>query len=210
MKNTEEIKKNDAGKAYARAVSDFTVNGECSRCGGCCSQSIAMTDAERDAVMEYVKKNGIKPASRSAAGPFADFLCPFLHEGTDNKPSACAVYDVRPAICRVFRCDKSKERGAAEIAEILKCDPKELKQRNMGQEFFPDVFGIESGSAVVPLPIALVPDDVEPGQVYIAYDDPAGNPAMAVFVPAEVPDEKKRPLLRPKYEFQALQLGTGK
>lgn len=84
---------------------DYTVNGECSGCGECCSNLLPMTRREIDAIKRYVKRHGIKPQKHfvPTRNPMYDMVCPFR----DNTNRRCVIYDVRPDICRVYRCDKA-------------------------------------------------------------------------------------------------------
>ena len=68
------------------------INGECSKCGRCCSDILPLTSAE----IRYMKKKAknIKPT-------FREMTCPFL--SLDN---SCLIYNNRPYICRTYRCDK--------------------------------------------------------------------------------------------------------
>lgn len=84
---------------------DFTVNGACSNCGACCSNLLPMTRREIDAIKRYIKSHGIKPQKHfiPARNPVVDMVCPFR----DNANRRCVIYDVRPEICRAYRCDKA-------------------------------------------------------------------------------------------------------
>lgn len=84
-------------------VYDFTVNGECSQCGKCCSSMLPVSAKELKAIHRYVKKHHI-PEQRVLApvsGNVIDLTCPFRSE----KEKKCLIYEVRPQICQSFRCD---------------------------------------------------------------------------------------------------------
>lgn len=90
-------------------VFDFTVNGECSQCGGCCSDTIPVSSKEIKEIRRYVKKHKIEESVHfvPTIAPIEwDMTCPFR----DNDNKVCTIYEVRPAICRDFRCDKSKKK----------------------------------------------------------------------------------------------------
>lgn len=81
---------------------DFTVDGRCSGCGNCCSNILPLSDVEVKRIHEYIRKNGIKEQKKLFASPDAlDMTCPFRDEANRK----CTIYEVRPAICRVYLCD---------------------------------------------------------------------------------------------------------
>ena len=84
---------------------DYTVNGECSNCGECCGAILPVTGKELKAIRRYVKKHHIKPVRHGMMGmtnQAIDLTCPFR----DNTARKCLIYEVRPWICREYRCDK--------------------------------------------------------------------------------------------------------
>lgn len=96
-------------------VFDYTENGQCSNCGECCSDFFPISQEEIKRIKAYIKKNGI-PAQKHflplAKYPQADFTCPFRN----NTERKCMIYEVRPAICRDFRCDKPRKNIEADEA----------------------------------------------------------------------------------------------
>lgn len=88
-------------------VYDFTKDGECSNCGACCSDFLPMSNGEVKAIRKYIAKHGIKEHKHTppTVEPVQDFTCPFRNE-LERK---CDIYQVRPAICRDFRCDKPRK-----------------------------------------------------------------------------------------------------
>lgn len=84
---------------------DLSVDGQCTGCGECCTNVMAMSDADISRIRAYIKHHGIKPISHFKApfaGDFVDMCCPFLD---DKKPAKkCTIYPVRPALCRYFMC----------------------------------------------------------------------------------------------------------
>ena len=87
-------------KDMEHGVYDFTVNGECSQCGACCSSLLPMTRKELSALKKYVRIHHIKPITH-----LFDLSCPFR----SDKEKKCLVYEVRPEICKEFQCNKPKE-----------------------------------------------------------------------------------------------------
>lgn len=74
---------------------------ECKQCGNCCSCILPLSNKEIERIKNYIHKNKINPntANNILQKEFVD-KCPFLNE--QNK---CSIYEVRPEICRWFRCD---------------------------------------------------------------------------------------------------------
>lgn len=104
---TEIIKDMKAG------VFDYTKNGECSNCGNCCSDFLPISPEEISRIEKYIKKHGVKEQKHflpTATVPMMDLVCPFRN----NTERKCMIYDVRPAICRDFRCDKPKKKIEAD------------------------------------------------------------------------------------------------
>jgi len=78
---------------------DFTCNGECSRCGECCTPLLPITLDEYYIIKDYIKKNKIEPTNM--VRPEGIYIkCPFYD--FDNK--ICKIYEVRPEVCRAFSC----------------------------------------------------------------------------------------------------------
>lgn len=90
-----------------KGVYDFTINGKCSSCGACCSNFLPVSEREIARIKKYIAKNNIQQQVHflPSKHPVADFTCPFR----DNGSMKCVIYEVRPAICKDFRCDKSKK-----------------------------------------------------------------------------------------------------
>ena len=89
-------------------VTDLTNNGECSKCGECCSALLPVSDDEIKQIRQYRKSHHIKPKSVVRApmtNHTIDLTCPFLDVGREQK---CMIYEVRPLICKKFTCNKYK------------------------------------------------------------------------------------------------------
>ncbi len=97
----EDIKKDIEHGTY-----NYFKNGKCSECGNCCSRFLALNQREINTIRKYIERHGIKQQKHAQfmyAQPVIDFTCPFLD---DAKPDhKCTIYEVRPLICREFRCD---------------------------------------------------------------------------------------------------------
>ena len=94
-------------KDMESGVWDFTVDGKCSNCGSCCSNLLPMSAKEIKVIKRYIKKKGIKEQKRLyLSSVVLDMTCPFRSD-TEHK---CLIYEVRPAICRDFQCDKPSKQ----------------------------------------------------------------------------------------------------
>lgn len=87
-----------------QGVADFTKNGKCSGCGNCCANFLPISDVEIERIRQYIKKHGVTEQIRRypTAEPMIDMMCPFRNEAEKK----CTIYEIRPAICRDFLCDK--------------------------------------------------------------------------------------------------------
>lgn len=85
-------------------------DGNCSQCGACCGAFLPVSDAEVKKIKNYVKAHHIKPQKHGTAvlaNPAVDFNCPFLD--TTKKCEKCTIYEVRPMICRLFKCSEGPD-----------------------------------------------------------------------------------------------------
>ena len=85
-------------------VINYCKDGNCSRCGGCCTDFIFISDSEITKIKQFLKKHPVK--EQHGAKDFngrIPFLCPFY----DSINKKCLVYSVRPSVCRMFQCNKS-------------------------------------------------------------------------------------------------------
>ena len=88
-------------------IIDFTKDGKCSSCGNCCTNLLPMSRKEVAAIHKYIEKHGIKECRHllPVAKPAIDMTCPFRN----NDQRTCAIYEVRPEICRQFICNNEKK-----------------------------------------------------------------------------------------------------
>jgi Fe-S-cluster containining protein len=83
-----------------------TCNHKCSGCGECCTAFIPITKKELMIIKKYVKDNNIEGNYLSTeSGQNLYAFCPFLNKENHK----CNIYEVRPYVCRKFKCDKNKE-----------------------------------------------------------------------------------------------------
>lgn len=96
-------------------VYDFTKDGKCSNCGECCADILPISTEEIRKIRAYIKKHRIQEQKHFfplADVPVADFTCPFR----STAERKCVIYEVRPAICRDFQCDKPRKQIEADKA----------------------------------------------------------------------------------------------
>ena len=88
-------------------VYDYTINGECSNCGECCTNLLPMSKKEVARIRRYIEKHNINEQHHNVmyADVHFDMTCPFR----SDVQKKCLIYDVRPQICRSFRCDHPTE-----------------------------------------------------------------------------------------------------
>lgn len=122
-------------------ITDFTKDGECSRCNQCCGGVLPITQLELKTIRRYVREKNIKPVASLAAimvKPF-DMSCPFAASGK------CNIYEVRPQICRLFICSMDAEK-------IYKQKEELYQNPNYKQIFLRDeIFGEKTAQVFVEL-----------------------------------------------------------
>lgn len=77
--------------------------GNCSKCGNCCAAMIPITRKEEKRIKEYIKNNQITPESFQI-GNNMNLQCCFY----DRENKKCKIYEVRPNICRSFKCNRKE------------------------------------------------------------------------------------------------------
>lgn len=87
---------------------DLTTNGQCSRCGSCCSNFLPMTNNEKKRLQRLVKEHKAEVQIKKFQGKLY-MACPFLIMNNENNITKCSVYKDRPLICRVFKCNKKPQ-----------------------------------------------------------------------------------------------------
>ena len=113
-------------------ITNFTCNGKCSNCGQCCGDILHLSKQEIKRIDKYLKTHKIDPTPRCVLFDY-DNTCPFR----DNVNKKCKIYEVRPDICRVYKCDKTPE-DAVRNRELTN---KNKYPRSMRQIFFSDSQG---------------------------------------------------------------------
>ena len=104
---------------FKNGLYDFTKDGKCSECGGCCSDLLPMTNKEINTIRHYIKKHNIQRQLHGVnvlAKEVHDHQCPFLDLTKPNKK--CLIYEVRPQICKDFVCNKWNTQDKVRIASM--------------------------------------------------------------------------------------------
>lgn len=71
-------------------------DNKCSNCGNCCGNILPLTEVEISIIQIYMRENQIQKVYNSQK-----HTCPFR----DEAHKQCAIYEARPFICRMWRCD---------------------------------------------------------------------------------------------------------
>jgi Fe-S-cluster containining protein len=119
---------------YERITNFCNENGECSKCGSCCSNFLPLRKDEIKEIKRIVKKKHIKQNYHYAMGEYTlDATCPFL-----NDKHRCVIYENRPIICEIFKCNKNS-MNEEEFNELKQKGliPEKVGIVNMRDEFFP-------------------------------------------------------------------------
>lgn len=111
-------------------IEDYTKEGKCSQCGNCCSGILPLSMADIKRIHKYMETHKLKEHRSGVAMMTGqvDGTCPFR----DDVNKRCDIYDVRPAICRVFICNKSKENAVKDRNRLSSVN----KTVYMRSEFF--------------------------------------------------------------------------
>lgn len=106
---------------------NLTDNGQCSRCGGCCSSVLPLSENDIAALKSFSAITGFEP--RIPDGHDIVYAhCPFLVDNKTTGTKDCAAYASRPAVCRIFICSNrnienakawADEHGEAPLPEPL-------------------------------------------------------------------------------------------
>lgn len=114
--------------------------GNCSRCGECCTSLIPITRKEEKRIRKYINEHKIEPEFFQNEKNI-NLKCCFY----DIKNRSCKIYEVRPGICRSFKCNRNLEELEKEKMENHKrCywnhieDGKESNLTDMRLLFYED------------------------------------------------------------------------
>ena len=87
-------------------ITNFTCNGKCSNCGNCCGDILHLSKKEIKRIDDYLKKHKVEATPRCILVDY-DNTCPFR----DIQNKKCKIYEARPDICRVYKCDRTPEEA---------------------------------------------------------------------------------------------------
>lgn len=90
-------------------VTDFTVCGKCSHCGQCCSNFLPLTESEKTRLQNLVKNKDVEVQHKSYNNTFI-MMCPFLIMNNETNKTYCSIYNDRPLICRLFKCNETRPK----------------------------------------------------------------------------------------------------
>ena len=111
-------------------VTDFTIDGECSNCGECCSNILPLTEEEIETIKKYIKEHNVKEAVNGIPlDAQVNMLCPFMDSAKEHK---CKIYHIRPKICRYFYCNKTPTMEEAK--EMLSMDLVNMRKTFFREE----------------------------------------------------------------------------
>lgn len=111
-------------------IKNHTDHGICSNCGECCSDWLPLSSKDIRRIQEYLKSHKVERHNKPNCFIQYNFTCPFRN----NKEKKCDIYEVRPGICRVFKCDVPLEQAALTRDMIEEKHPA----RSMTNIFFGD------------------------------------------------------------------------
>ena len=77
--------------------------GNCSRCGNCCTAMIPLTRKEEKRIRNYIQENKIEPEYFQDEKNM-NLQCCFY----DRENKKCKIYEVRPSICKTFKCNRNE------------------------------------------------------------------------------------------------------
>lgn len=115
-------------------ITNYTCEGKCSGCGRCCGDILHLSKKEIKEIDKYLKKHKVEATPRNIMFAY-DNTCPFR----DEEKRICKIYEVRPQICRVYKCDKTPE----ETFENREFNNQTRLTRSMRNLFFKDNEGVK-------------------------------------------------------------------
>lgn len=122
-------------------LTDYTRCGECSNCGQCCSDILHLSEEEIKRIDKYLKKIKVIQHNKEKN----NLMCPFRNEMLKK----CDIYEVRPEICRIFKCNKTPEEAFRnrEFTNLNK------NPRSLAELFFKDDSKIKFLKEIIPIKI---------------------------------------------------------
>lgn len=131
-----------------RPTVDFTRNGQCSRCGQCCSSVLPLGPDEWERLKKLVEEKKLRADVPSNGSDTVYVFCPFL----DKAAKACRIYEDRPDVCRTFKCDLDPDTMAR--TWLAACGLNALPEDAMNMWGLFGKTGIKIGNTDVPYGMA--------------------------------------------------------
>lgn len=107
-------------------LNNYTICGKCSNCGECCSDILHLDKDEIKRIDNYLKEHKIVQNNKEEN----NLNCPFRNDVLKK----CDIYEVRPYICQIFKCNTSSKEAKFKRDELN----KNKKPRSMTELFFKD------------------------------------------------------------------------
>ena len=83
--------------------------GKCIGCGECCGSLLPVSLKDVEIMKKYIEEHNITPEPlivyRNGEKGYNSMCC-FL----DQKTNRCKIYEARPKVCRLYKCDKSPKQ----------------------------------------------------------------------------------------------------
>ena len=132
MKGTVKTRANESIKNMSiNTYENRTHKGHCIKCGSCCTAFLPLSEEDIIVIKQYLSTHEIKPEHNNNTYDTIDTVCPFL-----SKEGLCLIYEVRPLICRVFKCNKTGQQVNQRYKKLfMKIN---VSFRNMWSVFFND------------------------------------------------------------------------
>lgn len=142
-------------QANPRKSINYCKNNECSRCCNCCGAVLPLSKDEilkmqslyknKKEIKELVDDNCSMTYGPDGKPDKVFLMCPFV----DVKNHRCSIYEDRPKICRLYRCDKDNDKAVRECEAISFINSSDyatkVTKERLGalSSFFKDSFNIE-------------------------------------------------------------------
>lgn len=95
---------------------------KCKRCGSCCTDFVPLRPGELEKIADFVRQHRIKNKQKGTEN------CPFLRR------NRCAIYEVRPTVCRVYDCKARTEQ----MVERIRNSCRDAVPTSFVHELFPE------------------------------------------------------------------------
>lgn len=113
MTSVEKLSLAEYIEKSTKAYEDKTHHGHCSKCGGCCSALIPLGNEDISRIKNYLLTHKIVPEHKSSKNTL-DMICPFW-----SRKNQCLIYEVRPLICRTFKCNRTIPKLIKKYAHLF-------------------------------------------------------------------------------------------